>query len=59
MHTKDFGIIFDYNMKWLKHIEHEITKTKHLILIMRKIGKCMQTKSLRMIKYVFVHSNIN
>ena len=32
-HYKYLGLIFDFNMKWDKHIEYIINKTKYLIYI--------------------------
>ena len=58
-HYKYLGLIFDFNMKWDKHIEYIINKTKYLIYIFAKIKKFMDTKTLMTIYYAFFHSLIN
>lgn len=58
-HCKYLGLIIDQNLKWDKHIEYVINKTKYLIYIVYKISKFMQTDILRMIYYAFFHSIIN
>ena len=50
---KYLGIIFDFNMKWDKHIQYIINKTKHLIYVFAKIKKYMDTKSLKVMYYAF------
>lgn len=57
--TKYLGIIFDTNMRWDKHIENLINKTKYLIFIFSKISKFMETKTLKIIYYALFHSLIN
>lgn len=56
---KYLGIIFDYNMKWNKHIEYIIHKTKYLIFIFAKIKKIMDIQTLMMIYYAIFHSIIS
>lgn len=56
---KYLGIIFDYNMKWDKHIENIVNKTKYLIFVFAKLKKFMDTKTLMTIYYAFFHSRIN
>ena len=56
---KYLWLLFDYNMKWDKHIEYILNKTKYLIYIFAKIKKSMDTKTLMTIYYAFFHSLIN
>ena len=42
---KYLGIIFDFNMKWTRHIEHGINNTKYLIYVFAKIKQFMDTKT--------------
>ena len=56
---KYLGIMFDYNLRWDKHIQYIIKKTKYLIYIFYKISKSMTIETLRMIYYAYFHSIIN
>ena len=56
---KYLGIYFDFDMKWNRHIEYIINKTKYLLFIFAKLKKCIETKTLMIVYYVFVHSLIN
>lgn len=56
---KYLGVIFDYNMKWHKHIEYILNKTKYLIFIFHKLSKIMKTETLMMIYYALFHSIIS
>ena len=58
-HKYLIGLIFDYNMKWDKHIKYIINKTKYLIYIFAKIKSILDTKTLLAIYYAFFHSLIN
>lgn len=58
-YCKYLGIIFDYNLKWDKHIVHIIQKTRYLIFMLYKLSKFMQSETLRMIYYAFFHSVIS
>ena len=55
---KYLGVIFDYNLKWNKHFELIISKTRYLIYTFRKLSKTMTTHTLLMIYYAFFHSMI-
>lgn len=55
---KYLGIIFDYNMKWGKHIEYLVNRTKYLIYIFAKLKKIMDTKTLMKIYFAMFHSII-
>lgn len=57
--TKYLGIIFDENVKWNKHIEYLISKTKYLIFIFSKITTFMDINTLKIIYYAFFHSLIS
>lgn len=56
---KYLGVYFDYNMKWNKHIEHVIKRTKYLIYIFAKIRKFMDIKTLMKIYYAFFNSIVS
>ena len=56
---KYFGIYFDCNMNWHKHIDYIINRTKYLIFIFAKIKKFMDTNTLMKIYYAFFHSIIS
>ena len=56
---KYLGLIFDYNMRWDKHIEGLVKKTKYLIYIFAKIKKIFDRKTLLMIYYAFFQSLVN
>ena len=51
--------MFDYNLRWDKHIQYIIKKTKYLIYIFYKIYKSMTIETLRMIYYAYFHSIVN
>ena len=51
--------MFDYNLRWDKHIQYTIKKTKYLIYIFYKISKSMTIETLRMIYYAYFHSIVN
>jgi len=40
-------------MKWDKHIEYIINKTKYLIFVLTKLAKFMQTSTLMLIYALF------
>ena len=46
-------------MKWDKHIEYIVNKTKYMIYIFAKIKKIMDIKTLLKIYYALFHSTIN
>lgn len=54
--TKYLGVIFDYNMKWDKHIEYIINKTKYLVYVFYKLAKTMSMDTLLMIYHAFFNS---
>ena len=56
---KYLGIFIDYNMKWDKHIEYIVNKTKYMIYIFAKIKNIMDIKTLLKIYYALFHSTIN
>ena len=56
---KYLGIFFDCNLKWDKHIEYLINKTKYLVYVFYIIDKSMPTETLRIIYYAFFHSIVN
>lgn len=56
--TKYLGIIFDSNLKWDKHIDYIIKKTKYLLYVFYKLSKIMSTNVLMLIYYAFFHSII-
>ena len=56
---KYLGVFFDYNMKWDKHIEYMVNRTKYLIYIFVKIKKIMDTSVLMKIYCALFHSIIN
>ena len=53
---KYLGVIFDYNLKWNKHIKLIISKTKYLVYTFYKLSKTMTSDTLMMICYAFFHS---
>ena len=55
---KYLGVIFDYNVKWDKHINSIINKTKYLTYVFYKLAKIMSTNTLFLIYYAFFHSVI-
>lgn len=55
---KYLGIDIDYNVKWDKHIDSIVKKTKYLLFIFYKMAKIMQTKTLLMLYYAFFNSII-
>ena len=57
--VKYLGINFDSNLKWDKHIEYILNKTKYLPFLMHKLSKIMNIETLRLIYYAFFHSLIN
>ena len=57
--AKYLGIYFDSNMKWNKHIEYLINKTKYLIFIFTKLSKFMDKSTLNMIYYALFNSVIS
>ena len=46
-------------MKWDKHVQYIINKTKYLIYVFAKIKKYMDAKSLTVMYYAYFHSYIN
>lgn len=52
---KYLGIIFDYKMKWDKHIDYILNKMKYLIYIFHKLAKILSSVTLMMIYYAFFH----
>lgn len=54
--AKYLGIILDFNMKWDKHINYLINKTKYLLFVFYKLAKIMTDDTLRMIYYALFHS---
>ena len=53
------GLIFDYKMKWDKHVDYLISRTKYLIFIFYKLSKVMNSETLKMIYYSLFHSIIS
>lgn len=53
------GIIFDYRMRWDKHVEYLLNKTRYLLFVFRKLSNYMITDTLRMLYYAFFHSIIS
>lgn len=58
-YCKYLGVIFDFNLRWNKHIEYVIKKTKYLTFVLYKLSKFMQSDTLRLIYYAFFHSIIS
>ena len=56
---KYFGIIFDYNVKWDKHIQYLIKKTKYLVFIFSKLANVMQKNTLLIRYYAFFNSIVS
>jgi hypothetical protein len=56
---KYLGIMIDYNIRWDKHIESIIKKTKYLHFVFYKLAKEMNTKTLLSIYYALFSSVIN
>ena len=56
---KYLGIIFYSNVRWDKHIESTIKKTKYLVFIFSKLSKIMQTKTLMVMYYALFNSIIS
>ena len=50
---KYLGIYFDHNLKWDKHIQWIMNKTKYLVFIFYKMAKVRQSKTLKSIYYAF------
>lgn len=57
-HCKYLGVIFDHNLKWNKHIENILKKTKYLIFLFKKLTKFMNINTLKMVYHALVHSII-
>ena len=53
---KYLGVTFDYNLRWDRHIEHVINKTKYLIFLFYKLSRIMAIKVLKMINFAFFQS---
>ena len=53
------GLIFDYKMKWDKHIDYLISRTKYLIFIFYKLSKVMNFETLRTIYYSLFNSIVS
>ena len=45
-YCKYLGLYVDYNMKWDKHIEHIVNKTKYLLYVFAKFSSFIQPKIL-------------
>lgn len=56
---KYLGIVFDFNLKWDRHIQYIIKKTKYLVYIFYKLSNYMTSETLRMVYYAFFHSIIS
>lgn len=55
-YCKYLGLNIDYNMKWDRHIETIINKTKYLIYVFAKISNIVQTDVLALMYYALFHS---
>lgn len=55
-YCKYLGVIFDFNLRWDKHIEFILNKTKYLLFIFYKLSSYMNTDTLRMLYFAFFHS---
>lgn len=53
------GIIFDCNMRWEKHIEYLLKKTKYMVFIFHKLAGMMPGEVLRMLYYALFHGIIS
>lgn len=57
--AKYLGVIFDQRLKWDKHIEHVMNKTKYLIVVFYKLSKYMKRDTLLLIYYALFNSIIS
>lgn len=53
---KYLGIFIDYKMKWNKHVNHVINKTKYLIYVFANFAKIMDSSTLLMLYHALFHS---
>lgn len=57
--AKYLGVIFDQRLKWDKHIEYVMNKTKYLIVVFYKLSKYMKRETLLLIYYALFNSIIS
>lgn len=54
--TKYLGVIYDYNIKWDKHVQNIVNKTKYLVYIFYKLKQVLSKRQLLQIYYGLFHS---
>lgn len=56
---KYLGVHFEYIVRWNKHIENLINKTKYLVFLFYRLREIMSCEVLKMIYYACFHSGVN